>query len=139
MKRLTYPHFLAKGWVEAFERGAMSPIITVKTSCYISYKDEADRLMVRDAKHRLEQAGVPAERVEALYFEGGGITDIYAMEPKGVRWVYGEPTEAFLDSPELKKREVLIRQRRLVPYDQSDMLEIYGPKPATVAAEGGAA
>lgn len=128
-KRQAYPYFLAIGYVEVFGHGAMNPTLTVKTSCYISYQDEANRLMLRDAKYRLEQAGVPAERFEALYFEGGSITEIYALDPKGVKRVYGDATEAFLDDQEIKKRDVLIRQRRLVPYDQSDMLLIYGPAP----------
>jgi len=130
MKNRTYPFFLATGMVDVFAPGDIRPTITVKASCYISFHDESHSLMVREAKYRLEQAGVPKEKVDTFYFEGTGITELHAQEPKGVRRVYGEPVEAFIDSVELKKRDVLIRQRRIVPYSHSDMLEIYGPKEA---------
>ena len=135
MKRHTYPHFTVVGIVSAYEYGSGRPDIEIKASCYISYHDEAYSALVRDAKWRLERLGIPKERLEALYFEGAEVTGIYALDAKGVKRVYGEPVEAFIDSPELKKRDVLIRQRRMVPYDQADMLKIYAPKVAAPAAE----
>lgn len=138
-KRIKYPYFVATGLVGAFEPGESRPIITVKASCYISYKDEAHSLLVREAKYQLQQAGVPEKRIEALYFEESEITALTACDPKGVRRVYGEPTEAFFDGEDPKKRDVHIRQRRLLPFDHADMLAIYGPKADTAAEQGGAA
>lgn len=138
-KRIKYPHFVVTALIDAFEQGEMGPTITVRASCYISFKDEAHRLLVRDAKYRLEMAGVPKERIEALYFDENDLLTLTAYNPKGVRRVDNEPIEAFFDSRELKKRDALIRQHRLCPYDQADMLAIYGPKNPGVAVEGCAA
>jgi hypothetical protein len=131
MKRHTYPHFTVVGIVSAHEHGSTSPAIEVKASCYISYDDEAYSGLVRAAKWKLERLGAPKERLEALYFEGVDITDRWALDAKGVRREYGVPVEAFVDSRDLKKRDVLIRQRRLIPYCQTDMLAIYGPAKTT--------
>ena len=139
MKRHAYPHFTVVGIVAAYEHGSSRPDIEVKASCYISYHDEAYSALVRDAKWRLERLGIPKERLETLYFEGIDITERNALDAKGVRREYGVPIEAFLDSPELKKRDVLIRQHRLIPHDQRDMLAIYGPKVAVPTAEAVAA
>lgn len=138
-KRIKYPHFFITNLVDAFEHGDLHPVITVKASCYISVKDDAHSLLMRDAKYRLEKAGVPKERIEALYFDENNLISLTACDPKGVRRVYGEPTEAFFDSHSLKNRDALIRQHRLVPHDHADMLAIYGPKTPGVAAEGCAA
>jgi hypothetical protein len=134
MKRLAYPYFTVIGQVDAFKQGDTRPTVTVKASCYISFHDDACRLLVRDAKYRLEQAGMPTERVDALYFDMASFDEYWAHDTKGVRRVFGEHCEAFVDSPALKKRDVLIRQRRLIPHDQRDMLEIYGPKAVAVAS-----
>ena len=136
MKRQTYPYFLVVGLVAAYEHGSSRPDIEVRASCYISYHDETHSALVRDAKFRLERLGVPKERLDALYFEGVDITDRHALDAKGVRREYGVPVEAFVDAPDLKKRDLLIRQHRLIPHDQSDMLAIYGPKVAALTKEG---
>lgn len=128
MKRHSYPHFSVVGIVAAYEHGSSRPDIEVKAGCYISYHDEAYSALIRDAKWRLERLGMPKERLEALYFEGIDIIERNALDVIGVRRVYGERVEAFIDSPDLKKRDVLIRQRRLIPHDQRDMLAIYAPK-----------
>lgn len=130
MKRQAYPNFLVVGTVAVYEHGSSRPDIEVKASCYISFHDETYSALVRDAKWRLERLGTPKERLDALFFEGVEVTQRIAPDAMGVRRVFGEPVEAFLDFPEIKKRDVLIRQRRLVPQDQADMLAIYGPKVA---------
>lgn len=134
-KRHAYPHFTVAGLVSAYQHGSSRPDIEVKASCYISHHDEAYSALVRDAKWRLERLGMPKENIDALYFEGADITDLHASNAIGVRRVAGESVEAFIDSPDLKKRDTLIRQRRLVPQDQADMLAIYGPKVVATAQE----
>jgi hypothetical protein len=134
MKRHSYPHFSVVGIVSAYEHGSSRPDIEVKAGCYISFHDEAYSALIRDAKWRLERLGMPKERIDAMYFEGVDIIERNALDAIGVRRVFGDRVDAFLDYPELKKRDVLIRQRRLVPHDQRDMLEIYGPKVAAAAS-----
>jgi hypothetical protein len=139
MKRHSYPHFVATGLVKVFEHGETRQTITVQATCFIAFQWEAYRLLERDCKYRLELAGVPKERLESLLFETDGITEITACNAKGVKQEWGERVEAFLDHKEIKKRDLLIRQRRLVPYDHEDMLHIYGPKvpahPTTTATK----
>jgi hypothetical protein len=133
-KRHSYPHFHISGLVSATEHGQLRSVITVRAHCYISWREEAYSALVRDAKWRLECVGVPKEKLDALYFEDEGITDIHALDARGLAIEDGERPEAFLDSPALKNRATLIRQRRLVPDDQRDMLEMYAPKVKATAA-----
>jgi hypothetical protein len=141
MKRSTYPPFLAFGLVEAHKHDSYRPVATLKVSRYIHFRWEAYDSLIRQAKWELEALGLSQEQIGALYFDCTGIEEIYAVEPRGVRRVDGERVEAFLDSHSLgKRREVLIRQRRLVPDELDDMKAIYGPAqaaaPAAAHAEG---
>lgn len=139
MKRHAYPHFAVIGLVAAYENGSSRPDFEIKAGCFISYNDESFSALVRDAKWKLERLGVPKERIDTLYFDGWELLELRACNAIGVRRDYGDHVEAFLDANDLKKRDVLIRQRRLIPHDHSDMLAIYGPKVATPAQEGVAA
>lgn len=127
-KRHCYPHFHISGLVSATEPGEGRPVITVRAHCYISYYDEAGSALVRDAKWRLESIGLPKDKLDALYFECTEILHMQALDAKGLRVEDGERPEAYLDSPTLKNRATLIRQRRLLPHDQRSMFEIYAPK-----------
>lgn len=131
-KRVKYPYFTAIGLVSIHEQGASRPLAKVRATCYISHRDEAHRLLVRDARYRLEALGVPPARLDELFFEDTEVLELYAHDAKGVRQTYGEKVEAWYDGslPDNKKREVLIKQRRLVPYDQADMVAIYGTQTA---------
>ena len=138
-RRQAYPHFHVVGLVGAYAPDSKSnrPDLEVKASCYISYHDDAYSALNRDARWKLERLGIPKERLDALYFEGMDIIERRALNAIGVRRAsFDEPVEAFLDSPELKKRDVLIRQRRLIPYDYASMLAIYGPKVTAPTQEG---
>lgn len=128
MKFLTYPPFLAIGCVQVFENGSSLPTVTLRISRYIRYYCEACGIFEREARRRLEDLGATKERCDAMYFEFEGITEVYAVEPRGVRRNGDERVEAFLDGPGIKKRDVLIRQRRLVPHDERDVWEIYSRK-----------
>lgn len=134
MKRHHYPHFQAAGYVGIFEHGSSRPDLVVGATCYLSYYDEVHSALVRDAKWRLERLGMPADRIAKLYFEEVEITNLYALDAKGVKQPFAERVEAFRDDAcRLTKRATLIRQRRLVPEGQREMLEIYGPKVAAPA------
>ena len=138
-KRVAYPYFTAIGLVKAYEHGESFPVITVRESANISYYDEVHGALIRNAKWNLERAGVSKERIAELYFDDVETTDLYALNAKGVRREYGDKVEAFFDGygEPAKKRDVLIRQRRLVPLDRTNMIEMYGQE--TAATEGGAA
>lgn len=136
MKNLIYPPFHATGLVDAFAAGSAAPVITVQVSTYLTHQDELASAMTRDAKWKLSLLGVPKEELNLLYFEYNGTTHLVAVEPKGVRRVEGERVEAFFDYHGIPKRNVLIRQRRLVPFDAENARAIYGKKtPAAKTAE----
>jgi hypothetical protein len=128
----SYPTFSIVGLVSGTEHGETRPAITVRAQCYVNFKEEYHGRLIRDAKWRLECIGLPKDKLQALYFDDAEIGDIYAVDAKGVKLEWGERAEGFIDSVELKNRATLIRQRRLLPEDRRDMLEMYGPKvPAT--------
>ena len=135
MKRHTYPSFRVSGLVTLHEQGASSPSLEVRATGYISFQWEAHSVLIRDAKRRLERLGMPKECLDALSPEYAGTTECFAIDARGVRRDGCERVEAFFDSPTLKKRDVLIRQRRVIPHDHADMVEMYGPKPAAPATE----
>lgn len=138
-KRQKYPVFSVTGLVSIYEHGSNRPDIKVQAHCYVNHQYEADHFLKRDARHRLERMGVTKERLDALFFEESEITDIHANDAKFVRRVFGERIEATINHGGMPdaKRATLIRQFRLVPWDQDEMLAIYGPK--EVATAGGAA
>jgi hypothetical protein len=138
-KRHTYPKFHVSGTVVLYEHDHPNPTLEIKASGYISFEWEASRILVSDAKWRLSQIGMPTECLDVLYPEYTGITECFALDARGVRNTWPDRTEAFLDSPSLKKREVLIRQRRVIPYDHPDMVAMYGPKVVEAVAEAVAA
>jgi CDP-glycerol glycerophosphotransferase (TagB/SpsB family) len=138
-KRHTYPKFYVSGLVSFFEHDHTSATLTIKASGYVSFQWDASSMLVRDAKWRLERAGLPKESLDALHTEYVGITECFALDARNVRSQGFERIEAFLDSPSLKKRDVLIRQRRVIPYDQPDMVAMYGPKVVEAVAEAVAA
>lgn len=127
-RRHTYPHFHITGTVSAIECADGKTAITVQASGYISHRDDVHGVLERDAKWKLESLGLPKETLDGLYFEYQDYTFIQAIDAKGLRIEDGERPEAFFDSPTLKNRATLIRQRRLVPEDQRAMLAIYAPK-----------
>lgn len=139
MKLHKYPHFHVTGQVSIFEHGSTRPDFVILAGGYISYEEEAYGGLIRDAKRKLERLGVPADRMAELHFDDVEITQRTAKCAIGVKQPFGERVEAFRDDAcRTTKRPTLIRQRRLIPYSQSDMLEIYGPKvaaPAPVQAD----
>lgn len=134
MKLSKFPPFSAVGQVSVYEQGDMRPFIKIGFQCYLNHRDEIDGAAVRDAKWKLQRAGVSEERIKELCFEYDCTDSLWAKEPKGVRREYGDSIEAFFDHGGLKKRDILIRQRRLVPDDAFEMRAMYG-----AGQEGGAA
>ena len=135
MKRPTYPKFQITATVSITEPGSYSsrPDYEIKATCYISFYDDAYSALIRDAKWKMERLGVPKERIDTLYFEHGDTLELRALDAIGVKRVDCTPVEAFSDRTSPKNRATLIRQRRLVPEDQADMLAMYAPKVAAPA------
>lgn len=137
-KIVRYPRFHAVGLVSVFKHGDSRPTIKVQASCYLSYQEESHRFLINDAKWKLQQTGVSEENVKELFFEDVEVTGLTAIDAKGVRNAGDEPIEAFYDSyGDTKKRDQLVRQRRIVPWGHAEMVSLYGPK--ELALEGGAA
>ena len=131
MRRSTYPYFHVTGLVTAHEHGEISPVARIQAGGYVHFHDEIFGVLIRDAKWRLEKLGVSEERVSEFFFEGYETTALIALDSIRVKGVDGERPEAFIDGAhedKRPKRDTLIRQRRLVPIDQRDMIDLYGPK-----------
>ena len=144
-KRHSYPHFKVTGLVHVYEKGTSHIIIKVQAHANINWHDEVTDALLRDGRWRLERAGVNKEDLAELLIDDCEVTGLRAFAPKHVRQAYYTDTvEAFFDGyadksdpSAQKKRETLIRQRRLIPVDREDRIALYGPKDA--ATEGGAA
>lgn len=127
MKFQTLPPFKATGKVAVYMRGDFNPTMRLEVSVITKDAWSIGGAMERAAKWKLQHLGVPEDKLEALAFEYSGTDALEAMEPRGVKRVWGEPIEAFFDDISLtdKKRATLIRQRRLVPRDHHDATTIY--------------
>jgi len=132
VKNCLYPPFTVSCLVniQLPDNKSWRPDIAVKVGFYINHWGEIHSAAKREAIYRLERLGVNKDTFDYADFE----TDDHsftAVEPKGVKRVYGEPVEAFyLHDP--KKRELLIRQSRLVPESREEMVAIYGKAPTAV-------
>lgn len=126
MKPLTYPPFNCTCicTVQLPENKSYTPDIAIRMSFYIQHWGDITSYAKQEAIYRLERLGVNKETLENAYFDTEDCSYV-AIEPKGVRREYGIPVEAFyLHDP--KKRDLLIRQRRLVPDSHHEMVEMYG-------------
>ena len=133
MKPSTYPLFTVSCTVSIQLPDSQSyrPDIAIKVAFYINHWDDIHRQAKREAIWQLERLGVASDKLKEAHFETDDHAYI-AIEPKGVKREYGAPVEAFYHC-DPKKREVLIRQRRLVPDSQTEMVALYG-KAATTQA-----
>ena len=134
MKLSKFPPFSAVGIVGVYEFGDYRPFLRVKFGCYLHHREDIPSAAVRDAQWKLRRAGVPKERIDELHFEFEGTDELWAKEPRGVRRAHGDSVEAFFDYPDIKKRDILIRQRRLVPDDAHSMCAMYHTQPETAVA-----
>jgi len=137
VKAHSYPTFRVSCAVCIHLAGSESrhPDIKVKVGFYAQHHDDVQSAAKRDATWRLERLGVTPETLKGAYFETEDHAYI-AVNAKGVRRENALDVEAFRHCDTIKKRDVLIRQQRLVPDDHADMVAMYGPapKPAQVAA-----
>ena len=126
MKPLTYPPFKCTCicTVHLPENKTRTPDIAIRMSFYIQHWGDITSYAMREAIYRLERLGVDKETLQDAYFETEDHTYL-AIEPRLVRRQYGVPVEAFYHH-DPKKREQLIKQRRLVPDSHSEMVEMYG-------------
>lgn len=132
MRKFSYPHFVASCLVniQLPDNKTFNPDIAIKVGFYISHWGDIHSAAKREAIWKLERLGVDKETLKYADFETDDCS-YTAVDPKGVRRVYGVPVEAFyFHDP--KKRALLIRQRRLVPESREEMVAIYGKAPATV-------
>jgi len=132
VKLSTYPAFRLKCTVGIILPGNTSckPDITLVVSLFVNHWNDIQSGAMREAVYRLELLGVDKDTLKNAEFEVDDCSYV-ALEPRGVRREYGVPVEAFYHH-DPKKRDVLIRQRRLVPDSQAEMVELYG-KPVVVA------
>ena len=133
MKLSTYPPFRCHCLVAvqlAENHDYNSPDVKIKVSFYIQHWGDIYRGARSMAERNLGRLGVVPELLATASYETED-EDFYALEPRGVRREHGEPVEAYyFHDP--KKRDLLIRQRRLVPDSLGHMRELYG-KPVAVA------
>jgi hypothetical protein len=106
------------------------PDVSINLAFYIQHWDDISPGAKSEAVFRLTQLGVNRATLEDAYFEVDDITYV-AIEPRGVKREYGVPVEAFYHHDH-KKRDTLVKQRRLVPDSYAHMVELYG-KPALKA------
>ena len=128
MKLLTYPPFRATCIVNVQlpENKSYTPDIAIRLTFFINHWGDIHTTAKREAIWKLERLGVDADTLKNADFETDDHSYI-AVEPKGVKREYGVAVEAFYHC-DPKKRDLLIRQRRLVPESQAEMVEIYGKK-----------
>lgn len=134
MKPSLYPPFLASCTVtlQLPDNKSSHPDLRVRVTTYINTHDDVHGNSVAECKYRLGLLGVTKETIDSAYFEIDD-TSYTAVEPRGVRREYGKAVEAFyFHDP--KKRDVLIRQRRLVPESRTEMMALYGKPTAQGAA-----
>ena len=132
MKFSTYPPFLCKCLVALrtpSDEPKWNPDIRVRVAFYIHHWGDIQRGARSKVEQQLRALDVSLEVLAHADYEVEDC-EYYALEPRGVRRNEdNERVEAFyLHDP--KKRDVLIRQRRLVPESANEMMAIYG-KPTT--------
>lgn len=132
----TIPSFKATGKVAVYQQGDFSPTTALTITVITKDRWSIGTAMERAAQWKLQHLGVPEDKLKALNFEYSGTDELHAMEPRGVKYAWGERVEAFFDdgSHTPAKRATLIRQRRLVPDELSDAQAIYG-KPVQAKQE----
>lgn len=135
MKNSTYPPFKVTCTVDVIMPGNDTPFpdLVIKLEFYIQCWDDIHTAAKREAKYRLERMGVDSDKLKHACFEDGD-HEFIAIQPKGVKREYGVPVEAFYHC-DPKKRDLLIRQRRLVPDSLGHMRELYGKPVETVKAD----
>lgn len=123
----TLPAFLATVSVEVYENGQHQPLLTLAITLYIQHREDLNYgMFTRAAQHKLQIAGISPERMDELFFETGGTTSLFSCNPRNLRAADADlPVEAFMDYPELPKRETLMRQRRLLPEDMAAARAMY--------------
>lgn len=133
MKLSAYPPFTVSCTVniQLPDNQSYRPDIAIKVAFYINHQDDIHSQAKREAIWQLERLGVASDKLKDAYFETDDHSYI-AVEPKGVKREYGVPIEAFYHH-DPKKRDVLIRQRRLVPESHTEMVTLYGKAAATQA------
>jgi len=130
MRYSNLPPFKATGRVAVYKHGDLNPITLLVVSVYATDAWAIGSAMERSAKWTLERMGVPEAALAELFFEYSGTDELYALEPRGVKRGWGEKVEGFFDTgPDMKKRDTLIRQRRLLPNEHADAMAIYSKKP----------
>jgi hypothetical protein len=135
VKPSNLPPFKAIGKVACYHHGDTHPITSLVVSVYATDAWSIGTAMERSAKWALERMGTPATELAKLHFEYSGTDELYALEPRGVKRNYDDQVEAFFDAgPDMPKRAILIRQRRLLPNEHSDAMAIYA-KPVTAKHE----
>ncbi|ARV17501.1 hypothetical protein AEP_00541 [Curvibacter sp. AEP1-3] len=130
MKFSTLPPFKATGKVDIYQPGDFSPSAKLEVTVIVTDQWAISTAMERAARWKLEHLGVPADKAQALNLEYNGTYEIAALEPKGVKQLWGIPVEGFLDGGNYTeaKRALLIRQRRLLPLDHAEALAMYGKR-----------
>jgi hypothetical protein len=104
------------------------PDARLRVTFYISHREDIFSGSTNAAKSTLARLGVPEAALEHAVYEYE-VDGFIAVEPRGVKNPDREPIEAFstwffADLTE-RKKATLIRQRRLVPEDQREMIEWY--------------
>lgn len=127
----TIPPFKATGKVAVYQKGDFSPTVALTVTVITQDRWSIGAAMERSARFALMQMGLPNDKIEALNFEYSGTDELNAMEPKGVKYAWGERVEAFFDDGKHTpaKRATLIRQRRLLPDHFEDARAMYLPTP----------
>ena len=132
MKLSTYPPFMVhcKCNIQLLDNKSTRPDVSINVSFYIQHWNDITPGAKNEAVFRLLKLGTNPETLENAYFEVDDMTYV-AIEPRGVKREYGVPVEAFYHHDH-KKRDTLVKQRRLVPDSYAHMVELYG-KPALKA------
>lgn len=133
MKPPTYPYFKVVCTVDVTMPGnaTYTPDLVIKLGFFIQCWDDIGSTAKREAIWRLELLGVPADALKNAFFDTGDCAYI-ALDSKGVRRENGTAVEAFYHC-DPKKRDTLIRQRRLVPDSLAEMCRIYGTSVAVAS------
>lgn len=130
MRYSNLPPFQAVGKVGVYKHGDTSPMSVLVVSVYATDAWAIGSAMERAAKWTLERMGVPEAALADLFFEYIGTDHLYALEPRGVKREWDEKVDGFFDAgADMKKRDTLIRQRRLLPNEHSDAMAIYSKRP----------
>ena len=133
----TIPPFKATGKVLVYQHKGFDTHCTVLVvSVYATDSQAIASAMESAAQWQLERLGVPVANIKDMGFEYSGTEELIALDPKGVKRVWGESIEGFFDygTHTPAKRATLIRQRRLLPIDWNDAQAIYG-KPVAAKQE----